>query len=237
MSGKTARKLRRLAKTMSGGNSTTVSSGDAFGYNTVYKPSSRGYEEDGPAIREVKEVDKKHPRAFYQKAKRALRDGTGAEEAKKIKAEYKRDQLAAAKKIADQIDSIVKAPSLSVKEAMAMEVGKLNSWGWLENFSKHIVDVEHPLVQFLPFKILTDYSEPEIGYLTVTGYNPDSNCGVMFVIGSVGAIRLYSGEIVTVNEDTHLDELASSILALSKSTNDYAIMEKKPFLLNKDNEK
>ena len=101
MSGKTARRLRRLteqAMNAQHGSTTIRPYEDDRAYKKVPVLANRkkdlSYASSNTT--EVIKVDQKNPRAFYQQAKKMYKSGEAQREAERIEREYREDQMKAA---------------------------------------------------------------------------------------------------------------------------------------------
>ena len=103
MSGKSARRLRRLAEQATGSEKGSTSKGEY----KEHKVPARQYGEYGPVSTTVR-LDRKEPRAFYKEAKRAYKTGEAQAESVRIKKEFREEQKAAAKRFADVIEDSLK---------------------------------------------------------------------------------------------------------------------------------
>ena len=114
MSGKAARKLRRLAEQMTNGlkGDTTVHDGISQRAYKSHKVASSKKPSDwnvrGP-VAEVIRLNPQSTRAFYQEAKKQMKNGVGEIEANRIEKEYRQDQKQAAKKLAKDLEAKVEA--------------------------------------------------------------------------------------------------------------------------------
>lgn len=115
MSGKTARKLRQLAKAQTG-KDLAIEPGDNRAYNDQHVPSNREHEYSRPAFTTVRKLNPNHPRAFYQEAKKVYKSGEGAQEAKRIKDGFRAEQKKAARKVAEDIHEALKDRQLQKAE-------------------------------------------------------------------------------------------------------------------------
>lgn len=154
MSGKTARKLRQLAKSQYG-KDVAIEAGDNRAYKEVHVPANR---DDGneyrPAMTKIVKVDPKHPRAFYQHAKKMYKNGEAQKEAERIAKGYREDQKQAARKVAQDIDNILKDRQLP-KPEMIIHKGEFATFDFTEQWAKWITDTGHELITALPITLLT----------------------------------------------------------------------------------
>lgn len=249
MSGKTARRLRRLAEQATGGKkgSTTIQPGDERSYKkhhvqSTQRPGSLGESPVAVTIR----TERHTPRAFYQEVKRSYKNGEAQREADRLEKEYRQEQVKAAKGVADQIAAIVEAgdqqaePIEQFKEAMAVELAEpvvvfpeqaknMNPMEWLDEFTGWAMKEDNRIAHSLPLQILTGCSSAEAGYLTVTGLEEKTEMGLNFVISSAGYIRAYDGEVISLltdgDKETLFKEVYDILVADMQHYKDIKIME------------
>ena len=175
MSGKTARRLRRLteqAMNAQHGSTTIRPYEDDRAYKKVPVLANRkkdlSYASSNTT--EVIKVDQKNPRAFYQQAKKMYKSGEAQREADRIEREYREDQMKAAKQFADTIEAIVEGKG----EHAALLEGKgemphpepVNKSPVNVKFTDWIAEKEHPIAQHLPFDIKATPEEMHAGIIT-----------------------------------------------------------------------
>lgn len=189
MSGKSARRLRRLAEqaTNSQHGATTIR---PYEENRAYKEvpvlanRSRGNPYSSNTAKVIK-VDQNNPRAFYQQAKRMYKDGQGAAEAKRIEKQYREEQKRAAKQFAENIEAIVEGKGeyshLAEKGAMPHPEPKVKI-----SFKDWLEETQHPLAELLPFDITATPEEMENGIITATIKRASAEQGVTFKVNKDG---------------------------------------------------
>ena len=226
MSGKSARRLRRLTEqTLNVEQGSTTISGNSEGYKEHPVLSNERAQRNGlPVMTKTIRAERKSARAFYQESKKIYKTGEGEKEADRIKKEYKKDQLAEAKRIAKEISGIVEGTKYPKQE------GNLNPMHWLDGLANWAIDNGQPLAKCLPFQILTGLSSEADGYLTVTALDQETQQGLMFVASATGYIRAYDGEIIQlVNVDKPIletyEEVQSILLADLRPTDEIKNME------------
>ena len=208
MSGKSARRLRRLteqAMNAPQGSTTAAHNNGDYKEQPVMrkgKPSNR----NKPAMTATIRLSPKDPRAFYQEAKRMYKTGEALAEAKRLEKEFRQDKLNAAKDVAKKIADIVEGGQFPKQKAVIQPLA------WLEAFANWLFDVEHPLKNAMPMQALAPLSSESAGYFTITALDRETQNGVMFVISSAGYIRAYDGEIINIL-DIETAELTYSALA------------------------
>lgn len=231
MSGKTARRLRRLAEQATGGvkGSTTIQAGDERSYKKHHVQSTQrpGHWGESPVAVTLR-AERHTPRAFYQEVKRSYKNGDAQREADRLEKEYRHEQVKAAKGVADQIAAIVEAgeqqaePIEQFKEAMATELAEpvvvfpeqaknMNPMEWLDEFTGWAIKEDNRIARSLPLQILTGCSSAEAGYLTVTGLEAETEMGLNFVISSAGYIRAYDGEVISLLTDGDKEALFKEV--------------------------
>lgn len=196
MSGKIARRLRRIAEQATTGQkgSTTIPATDTASYKE-HKVQSNRRNQATPVVATTIRTQRNSPRAFYQEVKKAYKDGSGAAEAKQIQRDYRIEQKVRAKEIADKITDIVESGRFPKQEKT------IEPLVWLKNFVEWLVDTEEPLAQALPFQVLSTHTSVDAGYFTITGLVRETQNGVMFVISSAGWIRAYNGTVINYLEE------------------------------------
>ncbi len=239
MSGKTARRLRRLAEQATGGKkgSTTIQPGDERSYKkhhvqSTQRPGSLGESPVAVTIR----TERHTPRAFYQEVKRSYKNGEAQREADRLEKEYRHEQVKAAKGVADQIAAIVEAGDQqnvveeSLEQAIQTQVDNMaeyipaqpvivfpeqaknmNPMEWLDEFTGWAMKEDNRIAHSLPLQILTGCSSAEAGYLTVTGLEEKTEMGLNFVISSAGYIRAYDGEVISLLTDGDKETLFKEV--------------------------
>ena len=229
MSGKTARRLRRLteqAMNAPQGSTTAAHNNGNYKEHPVMrkeKPSNQ----NKPVMTTTIRLERKDPRAFYQEAKRMYKTGEALAEANRIQKEYREEQKKAAKGIADKIAEIVEAPP---SPNFPMQAKNIDPVVWLDGFAQWLIQGEEPLGGVLPFQIVTSLSSVDAGYLTVTGLDSVSQKGLMFVISSAGYIRCYDGEVIQLldeNDDCAdvYEQLVALLMADLRETDQITNME------------
>jgi len=176
MSGKTARRLRRLteqAMNAQHGSTTIRPYEDERAYKKVPVLANRKKDMSYASSNttEVIKEDQKNPRAFYQQAKKMYKSGEAQREADRIEREYREEQTKAAKQFADAIEAIVEGKG---EYAALQEEGRgemphpepANKSPVNVKFTDWIVEKDHPIAQHLPFDIKATPEEMHAGIVT-----------------------------------------------------------------------
>jgi hypothetical protein len=181
MSGKSARRLRRLTEqalnTPQG--STTAAHNDGNYKEHPVMRKEKAANRNKAAMTKTIRLDRKDPRAFYQETKRLYKTGEAHREAMRIEKEHKQAKLDAAKKFANDLENIVegKTPAEAVVHIAPASIKV--------KFSDWVVEKQHPLAACVPFDIQATPDEMERGIITAIAKDATTGRTAMFKVNGV----------------------------------------------------